>query len=119
MTKIQTSRIQSILSFFIFSIATLHGEILDVEKSELKFGFIKLINCTLIVIAKEKGFFEDEGLQVEVIAQPSWKQLLDNVITRELDGVLMLPGQPIVAPIGFGTKVPIGYLNAPSYSFEN
>jgi nitrate/nitrite transport system substrate-binding protein len=40
-------------------------EQLDVEKDELKFGFIKLTDCAPIVIAKEKGFFEDEGLQVE------------------------------------------------------
>ena len=53
---------------------------LDLEKEELKFGFIKLTDCAPIVIAKEKGFFEDEGLQVEVVAQPNWKTLLDNVM---------------------------------------
>ena len=80
---------------------------LDLEKDELKFGFIKLTDCAPIVIAKEKGFFEDEGLQVEVIAQPNWKQLLDNVINGELDGAHMLSGQPIAATIGFGTKAHI------------
>jgi len=77
---------------------------LDVEKDSLKFGFIKLTDCAPIVIAKEKGFFEAEGLQVEVVSQPNWKQLLDNVITGELDGAHMLSGQPIAATIGFGTK---------------
>lgn len=80
------------------------GAALDVEKDELKLGFIKLTDCAPIVIAKEKGFFEDEGLQVEVIAQPNWKTLLDNVISGELDGAHMLSGQPIAATIGFGTK---------------
>ena len=80
---------------------------LDLEKDELKFGFIKLTDCAPIVVAKEKGFFEDEGLQVEVIAQPNWKQLLDNVITGELDGAHMLSGQPLAATIGFGTKAHI------------
>lgn len=80
---------------------------LQLEKDQLKFGFIKLTDCAPIVIAKEKGFFEDEGLQVEVIAQPNWKQLLDNVITGELDGAHMLSGQPIAATIGFGTKARI------------
>jgi len=80
---------------------------IDVEKDELKFGFIKLTDCAPIVIAKEKGFFEDEDLQVEVIAQPNWKTLLDNVITGELDGAHMLSGQPIAATIGFGTKAHI------------
>ncbi|MEM0966266.1 MAG: CmpA/NrtA family ABC transporter substrate-binding protein [Verrucomicrobiota bacterium] len=83
------------------------AETLDVEKDELKFGFIKLTDCAPIVIAKEKGFFEDEGLQVEVIAQPNWKQLLDNVINGELDGAHMLSGQPIAATIGFGTQAHI------------
>lgn len=78
--------------------------LLDLEKDELKFGFIKLTDCAPIVIAKEKGFFEEEGLQVEVIAQPNWKTLLDNVINGELDGAHMLSGQPIAATIGFGTK---------------
>ncbi|MCO6045586.1 ABC transporter substrate-binding protein [Aeoliella sp. ICT_H6.2] len=78
--------------------------LLDLEKFELKFGFIKLTDCAPIVIAKEKGFFEEEGLQVEVIAQPNWKTLLDNVISGELDGAHMLSGQPIAATIGFGTK---------------
>ena len=82
-------------------------EPLDVEKSELRFGFIKLTDCAPIVIAKEKGFFEDEGLSVEVIAQPNWKTLLDNVITGELDGAHMLSGQPIAATIGFGTSAHI------------
>ncbi len=79
------------------------GGELDLEKDSLKFGFIKLTDCAPIVIAKEKGFFENEGLQVEVIAQPNWKTLLDNVISGELDGAHMLSGQPIAATIGFGT----------------
>ena len=80
---------------------------LDVEKTELKFGFIKLTDCAPIVIAKEKGFFQEEGLAVDVIAQPNWKTLLDNVISGELDGAHMLSGQPIAATIGFGTKAHI------------
>lgn len=77
---------------------------LELEKDELKFGFIKLTDCAPLVIAKEKGYFDEEGLQVEVTAQPNWKQLLDNVINGELDGAHMLSGQPLAATIGFGTK---------------
>ena len=80
---------------------------LDLEKDELRFGFIKLTDCAPLVIAKEKGFFEDEGLAVEVIAQPNWKTLLDNVISGELDGAHMLSGQPIAATIGIGTQAHI------------
>ena len=80
------------------------AEQLDIEKPLLKFGFIKLTDCAPLVIAKEKGFFEDEGLIVEIEAQANWKVLLDRVITGELDGAHMLAGQPIAATVGFGTK---------------
>ena len=81
--------------------------LLDVEKPNLKFGFIKLTDCAPLVIAKEKGYFEDEGLNVEIEAQSNWKVLLDRVIDGQLDGAHMLAGQPIGATIGFGTKAHI------------
>lgn len=96
----------SLLSTFILG-ATTQAEEFDpliVEKPQLKFGFIKLTDCAPLVIAKEKGFFEDEGLVVEIEAQANWKVLLDRVISGELDGSHMLAGQPIAATIGFGTK---------------
>ncbi len=83
------------------------AEKLAVEKDALKLGFIKLTDCAPIVIAKEKGFFDDEGLSVEVIAQSNWKVLLDNVITGNIDGAHMLSGQPIAATIGIGTKADV------------
>jgi nitrate/nitrite transport system substrate-binding protein len=80
---------------------------LPVEKDELKLGFIKLTDMAPLAIAKEKGFFEDEGLYVTLEPQANWKVLLDRVITGELDGAHMLAGQPLAATIGFGTKADI------------
>lgn len=80
---------------------------LSPEKDELKLGFIKLTDMAPLAIAKEKGFFEDEGLFVTLEPQANWKVLLDRVITGELDGAHMLAGQPIAATIGFGTKAEI------------
>ncbi len=79
----------------------------SLEKTTLKFGFIKLTDMAPLAIAKEKGFFEDEGLQVTLEAQANWKVLLDRVIDGELDGAHMLAGQPIGATIGFGTQANI------------
>jgi len=50
------------------------------EKEVLKFGFIKLTDCAPLVVAYEKHFFEDEGLNVTLEAQANWKVLLDRVI---------------------------------------
>lgn len=83
------------------------AETLVPEKDELKLGFIKLTDMAPLAIAKEKGFFEDEGLFVTLEPQANWKVLLDRVITGELDGAHMLAGQPLAATIGFGTKAEI------------
>lgn len=77
------------------------------EKEALKFGFIKLTDCAPLVIAYEKGYFEDEGLNVQLESQANWKVLLDRVIDGQLDGAHMLAGQPLGATIGFGTKADI------------
>ncbi len=77
------------------------------EKEDLRFGFIKLTDMAPLAIALEKGYFEDEGLFVELEAQANWKVLLDGVIDGQLDGAHMLAGQPLAATIGYGTKADI------------
>src|SRR3546814_15732002 len=57
-----------------------------------------------LAIAKEKGFFQEEGLNVTLEPQANWKVLLDGVIGGQLDGAHMLAGQPIAATIGYGTQ---------------
>ncbi|MBA3909593.1 MAG: nitrate ABC transporter substrate-binding protein [Rhodobacter sp.] len=73
------------------------------ETDELTLGFIKLTDMAPLAIAKEKGFFEEEGLFVTLEAQSNWKVLLDRVIAGELQGAQMLAGQPLAATIGYGT----------------
>jgi nitrate/nitrite transport system substrate-binding protein len=80
---------------------------LELEKEELKFGFIKLTDMAPLAIAYEKGYFEDEGLYVTLEPQANWKVLLDRVISGELDGAHMLAGQPLGATIGFGTQADV------------
>ncbi len=83
------------------------AEFLDVEKDELKFGFIKLTDMAPLAVAYENGYFEDEGLFVTLEAQANWKVLLDGVIDGQLDGAHMLAGQPLAATIGYGTEAHI------------
>lgn len=80
---------------------------LDLEKDQLKFGFIKLTDMAPLAVAYEKGYFEDEGLFVTLEPQANWKVLLDRVIDGQLDGAHMLAGQPLAATIGYGTKAHI------------
>jgi nitrate/nitrite transport system substrate-binding protein len=86
------------------AVATTKTKTLEIEKPQLTFGFIKLTDMAPLAIAKEKGFFEDEGLFVSVEAQSNWKNVLDRVIDGQLDGSHMLAGQPIAAGAGFGRQ---------------
>ncbi len=88
-------------------IASAQAETGPAEKTELKFGFIKLTDMVPLAVAYENGYFDDEGLSVELEAQANWKVVLDRVITGELDGSHMLAGQPIGSTIGFGTNAHI------------
>jgi len=94
-----------VMAAFFSQVAAVSSAVeLDVEKDELKFGFIKLTDMAPLAVAYERGYFEDEGLFVTLEPQANWKVLLDRVISGELDGAHMLAGQPLGATIGFGTQ---------------
>jgi nitrate/nitrite transport system substrate-binding protein len=93
------------IALLSFSAAPSAGE--KLEKPNLKLGFIKLTDMAPLAIAYEKGFFKDEGLNVQLEAQANWKLVLDRVVSGELDGSHMLAPMPFGASIGFGTKADI------------
>ena len=76
-----------------------------IERSNLKLGFIKLTDMAPLAIAKEKGFFAEEGLNVTLEPQANWKVLVDGVAGGQLDGAHMLAGHPIASQAGIGSKV--------------
>lgn len=76
-------------------------------KRPLKFGMIKLTDCVPIIAAKELGYFADEGLNVEVVVQPNWKAVQDNLVSGAIDGTHMLYGHPLGAAIGYGGQADI------------
>lgn len=79
----------------------------ELEKDELTLGFIKLTDCVPLIIAKEKGFFEEEGLYVKLEPQANWKVLMDRVIDGQLDGAHMLAAAPLGHTIGILNKAHI------------
>jgi len=71
------------LTVSALSLSTSVNAVENLEKEELKFGFIKLTDMAPLAIAYEKGYFEDEGLYVQVQAQANWKVLLDEAAIAE------------------------------------
>jgi nitrate/nitrite transport system substrate-binding protein len=79
-----------------------------VEKKDLKVGFIPITCATPIIMAKPMGFYEKQGLNVEVIKTAGWAVIRDKTINKEYDAAHMLSPMPIAISMGAGSN-PIPY----------
>ncbi len=70
------------------------------EKSAIKLGYIPLSDCAPLIVAKEKGFFEEQGLHVTLSQEHSWASIRDKVGLGVLDGAQMLASMPVAARLG-------------------
>ncbi len=74
----------------------------ELEKTGLDLGFIPLTDCAPLVIAREKGFFGAQGLEVRLVKETSWANIRDKVAMGILDGAHMLAPMPLAATLGLG-----------------
>ena len=63
------------------------SEQLTPEKTDLKLGFVALLDCAPLVVAREKGFFNDHGLNVILCKEASWA----SIATRSALASMMAP----------------------------
>ncbi len=72
------------------------------EKTRLHVGFMRLTDAAPLAIARELGFFEAFGLDVELIREVSWANIRDKVTVGALDAAQMLAPMPLVTSLGMG-----------------
>ncbi|WOD41566.1 nitrate ABC transporter ATP-binding protein [Nodosilinea sp. E11] len=83
------------------------------EKVNLELGFIPLVDCAPLVVAKEKGLFEAHGLtNVTLNREPSWNAIADGVTTKRLDAAMMVAGMPLGITLGYGNQQPLPMVSA-------
>lgn len=68
----------------------------------LRVGFMPLVDCALVVLARDEGFAEAEGLQLELVREVSWSNLRDKLNVRLFDAAHMLGPAAIAATLGVG-----------------
>jgi len=74
----------------------------------LRVGFMPLVDCALVVLAKDEGFAEAEGLNLELVREVSWSNLRDKLNVRLFDAAHMLGPAAIAATLGIGgVKAPM------------
>ncbi|XYD11477.1 CmpA/NrtA family ABC transporter substrate-binding protein [Methylobacterium sp. NMS12] len=73
------------------------------EKTDLKVGFIPITCATPIIMAKPMGFYEKQGLNVEVVKTAGWAVIRDKTLNKEYDAAHMLAPMPIAISLGLGS----------------
>jgi len=77
---------------------------MPVSEQQLSIGFVPLTDSAPLIVAKELGFFEQQGLQVELKKQNSWATLRDRLHAGVLDAAQMLAPMPLASSLGLGCK---------------
>ncbi|MBE9066672.1 ABC transporter substrate-binding protein [Leptolyngbya cf. ectocarpi LEGE 11479] len=75
----------------------------NLEKTNLKIGFIPITCATPIIMAEPLGFYSKYGFNAEVVKMPSWGAVRDSAIAGELDAYHMLAPMPIAMTLGLGS----------------
>lgn len=66
----------------------------------LRIGYLPENDCAPIVVAQEFGLFKQQGLDVELHNQASWKHVHDNVLHRHLDAAQAPATLPFLINVG-------------------
>ena len=73
------------------------------EKKNLKVGFIPITCATPIIMAAPMGFYQRQGIDVEVVKSAGWAIVRDKTINKEFDASHMLAPMPLAITMGLGS----------------
>lgn len=75
---------------------------------ELEAGFMPLTDSALLIVAKERGFAEDQNILLNLVRESSWANVRDRLAIGQLDISHALAPMPLAANLGltpFDTKL--------------
>jgi NitT/TauT family transport system ATP-binding protein len=71
-------------------------------------GFIPLLDCASLIVAAERGFAAEEGIELALVRETSWANIRDRVIIGHFDAAHMLGPMAVASTLGIGhVKVPV------------
>ena len=77
-------------------------------EGRLTLGFMPLVDCAPLVVARDLGFARDEGLDLDLVRETSWANIRDRIFLGHFDAAHMLAPMPIAARLGLGhLKTPV------------
>lgn len=69
-------------------------------------GYIPLVDAAPLVVAKELGFAEEEGIQLDLRQAPSWSTLRDMLAFGQIEAAHMLAPVPVASALGLLKGLP-------------
>ena len=77
-------------------------------RHSLRIGFIPLVDAAALIVAVDKGFAAEAGLDVELVREVSWSNVRDKLNIGLFDAAHLLAPVAIASSLGLGhVKVPI------------
>ncbi len=75
----------------------------NIEKPNLKIGFIAITCASPIIMAQPLGFYAKYGLNAEVVKTAGWAVVRDKALNHEYDASHMLSPMPFAISLGLGS----------------
>jgi NitT/TauT family transport system ATP-binding protein len=73
----------------------------------LRIGFIPLCDAAALLIAVDKGFAAEEGLQIDLVREVSWSNVRDKLNIGHFDAA------HLIAPIAIASSLGLGHIKVP------
>jgi nitrate/nitrite transport system substrate-binding protein len=76
----------------------------SLEKKNLKIGFIPITCATPLIMAHPLGFYQKQGLDVQVVKTAGWALIRDKMLNKEYDATHFLSPMPLAISMGAGSN---------------
>jgi NitT/TauT family transport system ATP-binding protein len=73
-----------------------------VSSARVVVGFIPLLDCAALVVALERGFAAEEGLDLMLIRESSWANIRDRLLVGHFDAAHLLGPMTVASTLGIG-----------------
>ena len=80
----------------------------------VRIGFLPLVDAALPILAREQGFAEAEGLEIELVRDMTWATVRDRLLYGHTDAAHLIAPLAIATTLGRGRPaVPLPLIRAP------
>jgi len=74
----------------------------DSTAKAMRIGFLRLTDAAPVIVAHEFGFFAEEGVETELVLEPSWANIADKLAYGFLDAAVIVP--PLAFAVDLGLR---------------